>query len=181
MVALTRNPPPFISLYDELTETYDHSLKQFTVLIKGTDDSLYKGEEFKLYFTFPDRYPFDPPKVLICLQLVIKLESDIAVIVTCLGPGALRWRTHTCESTRLQQRAHMLEHIDRRLEHFALGRGHLFEHHIVTERLQRKGRLVFCPSLFVVGGSVLNIIVSSNQDLENRASLQTFKLAWGWQ
>jgi len=63
MVALTRSPPPGVTLCDELPDHDDRRLKQFTVSIKGADETLYAGEEFKLFFKFPDRYPFDPPEV----------------------------------------------------------------------------------------------------------------------
>lgn len=57
---LATNPPPGIKLHD----TGDISLAQFTVELKGAENTLYAGELFKLLFKFGDKYPFESPQVI---------------------------------------------------------------------------------------------------------------------
>jgi ubiquitin-conjugating enzyme E2 W len=58
---LSKNPPPGISI--DLDEAYSN-LSEWTVDLKGAPSTLYDGEDFKLSFKFPERYPFDSPIVI---------------------------------------------------------------------------------------------------------------------
>ncbi|EDO16997.1 hypothetical protein Kpol_1065p12 [Vanderwaltozyma polyspora DSM 70294] len=59
LVQLIMSPTPGLSAFPD----HEENLTKWSGTITGPDDSPYAGLRFKISLTFPDRYPYEPPKV----------------------------------------------------------------------------------------------------------------------
>lgn len=59
-MAMQSDPPPGITFNAESIES---NLNQWTVNLKGAENTLYEGEDFQLMFKFSPKYPFESPVV----------------------------------------------------------------------------------------------------------------------
>jgi len=84
LLSFGRDPPEYCSA----GPIDRNNLNLWEAFIKGADDTPYEGGLFKLSMEFPDRYPFEPPKIKFITKIYhpnINEAGDISLEL--LSPG----------------------------------------------------------------------------------------------